>query len=114
MKRLHQRRRREGQAIVEFALTISMFTLFVMVVIQLGLLFISYYSETRMARESARWLAIDSRTADDDDLANHVQATVLPGIAGAAPTNVVYGTAGADATADVGQMHLKFTPCEWN
>ena len=99
---------------VEFALTLSLFTLFVMVVIQLSLIFITYYSETRMARETARWLAINSRLTNDDALAAHVQATMLPGLVNAAPTNQTFGTSSVDASAMVGQMNVQYTPCEWN
>ena len=43
------RRRTKGQAIIEFALTLPLFVVLLMVTFQFGLLFIAYYSETRMA-----------------------------------------------------------------
>jgi len=106
-----RRDRGQGQALVEFALTLSLFSVFVMTVIQLGLLFVAYYSETRMARETARWLAVNSRTTTDDLVAAHVQNTMLPGLANGAPTNQVTGTVSTDASADVGSMHMQYTPC---
>jgi Flp pilus assembly protein TadG len=109
-----RRQRGQGQALVEFALTLSMFSVFVMTVIQLGLLFIAYYSETCMTRETARWLAVNSRTTTDDLVATHVQNTMLPGLAGSAPTNQVTGTVSTDASADVGSMHVQYTPCQSN
>ena len=104
------RRRARGQAIVEFALTLPMFVLVLMVTFQLGLLFIAYYSETRMARETARWAAVNSKTSDDAALADHVNSTMLPGLVGGTP-NVVVGTASVDATATVGKMTVRYTPC---
>jgi Flp pilus assembly protein TadG len=103
----------EGQALVEFALTLSLFSLFVMVVIQFGLIFVSYYSETRMARETARWLAVNSRLTDDSELADHVNTTMLPGLVNGTPS-VTAGTALVDAVATVGQMRVTYTPCEPN
>jgi Flp pilus assembly protein TadG len=107
------RRRTGGQALVEFALTLPIFALVVFVVIQLSLLFIAYYSETRMARETARWLAIHSSTSTDDSLASHVQSTMLPGLVTGTPS-VTVGTSYVDATATAGQMHVQYTPCVSN
>jgi Flp pilus assembly protein TadG len=109
-----RRARGEGQALVEFALTLSLFAVFVMTVIQFGLLFLAYYSETRMARETARWLAVNSRTTTDDQVATHVLNTMLPGLAGATPTSQVTGTVSVDASVDVGMMHVQYTPCVSN
>jgi hypothetical protein len=104
-----------GQALVEFALTLSMFTVFVLVVFQLGLLFVAYYSETRMARETARWLAVNSRTTLDSDLAAHVQSTMLPGLANGTPTVVSTPTcANGCAEYMVGSMDVQFTPCNFD
>ncbi len=105
------RPRERGQALVEFAITLSVFSLFVMMVIQLGLLFVAYYSETRMARETARWLAVNSRTTTDDLVATHVQNTMLPGLAGGSPGNQVTGNTSVDASVDVGSLHAQYTPC---
>jgi Flp pilus assembly protein TadG len=85
--------------------------LFIFVVIELSLVFITYYSETRVARESARWLAIRSNSTTDAQFAAHVQATMLPGLVSAAPALVTTGTLATDAEYDVGRMRVKFTPC---
>jgi len=103
-------RRARGQAIVEFAFTLPLFVLLVMVTFQLGLLFIAYYSETRMARETARWAAVHSKTIDDSVLADHVNSTMLPGLVGGTPS-VTAGTSTVDATATVGKMTVHYTPC---
>ena len=87
-----------------------MFLVLVMVTFQLGLLFITYYSETRMARETARWAAIHSKTSDDSALADHVNSTMLPGLVGGTPS-VTAGTSTVDATATVGKMTVRYTPC---
>jgi Flp pilus assembly protein TadG len=116
-----RRRGESGQALVEFAITLPIFLLFVFTVIELSLVFIAYYSETRTARESARWLAVNSRTTDDgpggtapQDLADHVRTTMEPGMIGGTPTVVTTGDATHDAVWKVGSMTLTFTPCEWN
>jgi Flp pilus assembly protein TadG len=104
------RGRARGQAIVEFAFTLPLFVVFVLVTFQLGLLFIAYYSETRMARETARWAAVHSKTTDDAALADHVNTTMLPGLVGGTPS-VAVGTSILDATATVGKMTVRYTPC---
>jgi Flp pilus assembly protein TadG len=115
------RRRESGQALVEFAITLPIFMMFVFTVIELSLVFVMYYSETHVARESARWLAVNSRTTDDGpgssaptDLATHVKTTMEPGMISGAPTVVTPGDATHDAVWQVGQMQVTFTPCEWN
>jgi len=55
--------------------------LIVFVTIQVGLIFVTYYSETRMARESARWLAIRSAKTQDLAVAESLQLFSLQGIA---------------------------------
>ena len=40
-------RRQPSQALVEFAITMPLFMMFVFVVIELSLIFVAYYSETR-------------------------------------------------------------------
>jgi hypothetical protein len=85
-----------------------------MTVIQLGLLFLGYYSETRMARETARWLAVN-RNATDTQVAAHVHDTMLPGLTNGAPS----GPTGVACSSDVpncteytvGNMVVQFTPC---
>jgi Flp pilus assembly protein TadG len=113
MRRLFRapKQRANGQALVEFAFTIPVLAMFIFVVIELSLVFITYYSETRMARESARWLAIRSNSTTDLAFATQVQSIMLPGLVGGAPVLAVAGTSVTDAEYDVGRMHLKFTPC---
>lgn len=89
--------------------------LFVFTVIQLSLVFITYYSETRMARETARWLAVHATTTDDNAVATHVQNTMLPGLINTSGSpSVTYGTYNTPATAVVGNMTVTYTPCEWS
>jgi hypothetical protein len=108
-----KRKKQSGQAIVEFALTLSLFTVVVLVIIQLGVLFVTYYSETRMARETARWLAVN-RNATDLQVAQHVQSTMLPGLVGGTPTlsSVACASDVPGCTEyTVGNMVVDFTPC---
>jgi hypothetical protein len=100
--------RTRGQALVEFALALPLFTLFVFVVIELSLVLVSYYSETRMARETARWLAVNGKTIDSD-LALHVQNTMLPGLIGGVPSAV--SDDNVTAIYNVGKMQVKFMAC---
>jgi Flp pilus assembly protein TadG len=113
--------RTRGQALVEFALTLPLFALFVMVVIQLSIVFIAYYSETRMARETARWVAINSDMTDLQ-VAQHVQSTMLPGLAGGTASVTTTGTSPTPTAgnpnptytptvATVGRMTVRYTPC---
>jgi Flp pilus assembly protein TadG len=104
------RREQGGQALVEFALTLPLFALFVFVVIQLAVVLVAYYSETRMARESARWLAIN-RQSDDITVATHVQNTMLPGLVNGTPSQVQAGSTTLDAIYTDGKMTVQFTPC---
>lgn len=94
---------------MEFGLVLPLFMLFVFCVIQLGVIFIAYYSETRMARETARWLAVNAN-ATDAQVAAQVQSTMLPGlINGSISGN--YGDSN-NAIYDVGaKMTVTFTSC---
>jgi Flp pilus assembly protein TadG len=121
-------RQTRGQALVEFAFTLPLFALVVMVIIQLGLIFVAYHSETRMARETARWLAINSDSTDLQ-VAQHIQNTMLPGLVGTGTlTQTFAGTEGIDppyapntaagspahwepTVYTMGQMTATFTPC---
>jgi Flp pilus assembly protein TadG len=101
--------RSSGQALTEFALVLPLFMLFVFTTIQLSFVFIEFYSETRMARETARWLAINAN-ALDTDVAQHVSNTMLPGMQN--------GTISADGSSNstdayyhVGNLDVKFTAC---
>ena len=113
--------RSQGQALVEFAITLPLFAFFVMVVIQLSIVFIAYYSETRMARETARWLAINSDSTDAQ-VAAHVQSTMLPGLVAGTPALVSTGTSPTPSAGNpnpaytptvytVGRMTVRATPC---
>jgi hypothetical protein len=109
-----KRSRGSGQALVEFATTLSLFAVVVLVIIQLGILFVTYYSETRMARETARWLAVN-RNATDAQLAAHVHDTLLPGLVNGTPVGPTGVTCGSDVPGcteySVGNMVIQFTPC---
>lgn len=107
--------RQRSQSIVEFAITIPVFMLVVFVTIELALVLFSYYSETRMARETGRWLAVHSATTNDQELADHVLQTMLPGLIKADwRNNAAENTTGTTATAShyrVGNMTVDFTSC---
>jgi Flp pilus assembly protein TadG len=107
----HAKGNAKGQALVEFAITLPLFMVFVFVTIELALLFVAYYSETRMARETTRWLAVHSRTTNDDELAAHVQSTMLSGLITGVPTRLVTGDATTQSEYKVGNMTIDFTPC---
>jgi Flp pilus assembly protein TadG len=109
-----RRGRVKGQALVELAITLPLFVMVVFMTIELALLFVAYYSETSMARESARWLAVHSNTTVDDDLAAHVQLTMLPGLVNSTTHVTTSGTTSVDAVATVGAMTVRYTPCVSN
>src|SRR5258708_31891570 len=89
-------RNQSGQALVEFSITMPLFVMFVFIVIELALVFVAYYSETRMARETTRYLAVHSRLTDDaasrpasswpasatfvPSVVDHINHTILPGL----------------------------------
>jgi hypothetical protein len=104
------RRRLSGQGLVEFALVLPLFVLFVFTVIQLSLLFVWFYSETIVTRQSARWLAIHGNSLDAS-FAAQVQQELLPGMIGGTLLLVSAGSASADAVYRVGRMQVRFTPC---
>jgi hypothetical protein len=123
-------RRQSSQALVEFALTMPMFVLFIFVVIELSLVFVAYYSETRMARETARYLAVHSRLTDDatsrpaacwpvsgtctPSVLDHISQTMLPGLVGGTISSVTTDLPTGDSVATVGNMSVQWTPCSWN
>ena len=93
-------RRERAQALVEFAFTLPMFLMVAFSVIQMSLLFVAYYDETAMARETSRWLAVHADSTDNL-VAQHVFNTMLPGLVGGSappsapdpsstPTDTVY------------------------
>ena len=109
--------RTRGQALVEFAFALPVFALLVFGTIQLGVIFIAYYSETHMARESARWLAIHPN-ATDLQMAQHVQDTLLPGLVGVATPGTVTASnkdavksTTTDSVYRLGYMEVQFTAC---
>src|SRR5207245_8663938 len=65
----------------------------------------------RMARETTRWLAVNSG-ATDDQLAAHVQTTTLPGLVGGTPGSNTGDT--TNAIFAVGRMTVQFTSCGTN
>jgi len=123
-------RRQSGQALVEFAITMPLFMMFVFVVIELSLVFVAYYSETRMARETARYLAVHSRLTDDSlsrpaacwpasatcvpSVLDHINQTMLPGLVGGTISAVTTDVTTGDSIATVGNMQVQWTPCTWN
>ncbi|MDQ6670110.1 MAG: pilus assembly protein [Chloroflexota bacterium] len=98
----------KGQALVEFAFALPLFMLFVFTTIQLSLVFVAYYSETRMARETARWLAIHS-SSTDLEVAQHVQNTMLPGLVNG-PPGISSGDT-VNAQYPVGEMTVTYSAC---
>jgi Flp pilus assembly protein TadG len=106
------KRAQRGQALVEFAFALPLFVLFVFSVIQLSLLFVAYYSETRMARETARWVAINNDSTDAQ-VAQHVSDTMLPGLNNGTPQLCLptVCTFTTDTVYDVGRMRVQFAPC---
>jgi Flp pilus assembly protein TadG len=103
--------RQKGQSMVEFAFALPVFMMIVFVTIELSLLLITYYSETRVARESARWLAVRSAVTNDDELAVHVYNTLLPGLVKSPFVAITHGTAAVPSRYKVGNMDIEFTPC---
>lgn len=95
---------------VEFAFAFPLFMVIVFAIIQFGVLFIWYYSETQMARETVRWLAVN-RDATDSQVAARIQATMLPGMIGGTPALVSAGTASTPTVYTIGRMTTRFTPC---
>ena len=106
-----RKREASGQALVEFALTIPLFLIFVFSIIQIGLVFIAYYSEAEMALRGSRWLAINS-TVTDDAFATHMQSELLPGMVGGTPSTAA-GVSG-ETVATIGQLTVRFTKCTPN
>jgi Flp pilus assembly protein TadG len=105
------RKRQGGQALVEFAFTLPMFMLLVFSTIELALVFVTYYSETHMARETSRWLAVHSATTSDSALADQVHNTMLPGLVNGSSTLVRTGDASNPSEYKVGGMTVDFTSC---
>ena len=69
MKKLKQK----GQAIIEFAVVLPLFVLFLFGIIYSGMLFYDYISLSNLARSAAREAAI-VKTVDDDDTRLKYQA----------------------------------------
>src|SRR5262245_31868004 len=107
-------KRGSGQALTEFAFVLPVFLLLVFLTFQLSLIFVAYYSETRMARETARWLAVHPGS-QDTVVAQHVNDTMLPGLVtgSGTPPYSNQGSTATDAHYRVGRMDLKFTACDY-
>jgi TadE-like protein len=104
------RGRASSQALVEFSLVAPVLALFILAIIQLALIFIWFYSQTIVARDTARWLAVHPN-ATDDVVANQVALNLLPGMVGGAPQLLSAGTQTLDTRYQVGSMTADFTPC---
>jgi Flp pilus assembly protein TadG len=107
-------RRQRGQSLVEFAFAAPLFVAFVFAIIQIGLIFIAYYSTAEMTLRGARWLAIN-HDATDTEFATYLQSQLLPGMVGGTP---VQNVAGDDTTIPptparmtIGALTVTYTPC---
>jgi hypothetical protein len=96
--------------LVEFSLALPLFLLFVFSVIQLSLMFIWFYSQTSIVRDTARWVAVHPNSLDVA-VAVHVQQTLLPGMIGSTPVLLTAGSTTADTVYQVGNMRVWLTPC---
>ena len=107
------KRAQGGQALVEFAFALPLFVLFVFSVIQLSLLFVAYYSETRMARETARWRGHQQRLNRCPGRPTRRRSTMLPGLNNGTPTLCAPAVCSftTDTVYDVGRMRVQFAPC---
>ena len=106
-------KRQRSQATTEFAFVLPVFMLVVFATIQIALVFIAYYGETQMARETARWLAVNPSSVDTQ-VAQQVSNTMLPGMvngSGTPPYTVDSTSNNTDAYYHVGNMNVKFTAC---
>jgi Flp pilus assembly protein TadG len=99
-----------AQALVEFAVAVPIFLVLVLGTIQLSLAAIWFYSQTVVARDAARWLAIRPNSSDAT-VAEQVRQILLPGMLGGSPMLVASGTTTSDTTYRVGNMITSFTPC---
>ncbi len=104
------RRRRSGQSLVEFALVMPIFTLFILTIIQLGFVAISYFSEAYMTLITARWLAINP-DATDAELTARINATLVPGTIGGTPAQTQAGSSSLPSIWTVGRFTVTYTPC---
>lgn len=105
-------RKVDGQALVEFAYTVSLFLVVVFVIIQFGMIFVWYFSTTQLTRTSARWLAVNASTAVDADVAERIRNTALFGMATAPPVLVSSGFGGTPTVYSIGAITARFTACE--
>jgi hypothetical protein len=107
------RTRQRSQSLVEFAFALPVFMLLVFVTIELALVLVSYYSETHMARETSRWLAVHSAFTNDNELADRVSSTMLPGLVNGDwhASTPIHGTSTAPSHYVIGGMTVDFTAC---
>jgi Flp pilus assembly protein TadG len=103
--------REKGQALVEFAITLPLFMLLILVTIELSLAFVSYYNETQMARDTSRWLSVHSRLTNDQEFAVEVNNRMLPQPSSVAPILTRTGTATIATQYQVGNMYVDFSAC---
>jgi len=80
------RRDESGAEITEFAIVLPVFLLVIFASMQIALIGVVRYEVKYLARETARWLAVNPDTVDATTLAN-VKAEVLPGISSAGVTS---------------------------
>lgn len=71
------RQSERGTAVVEFALAMPIFIFTLLVSFQLALIITQYYGVRNIARDTARWLAINPDT-DDAALRSHALGLVTP------------------------------------
>jgi hypothetical protein len=93
---------RRGQSMVEFALTTMIAITMLFAILQLALIVVQRYGTSQVARQSARWLAVNIDATDAQLLTQaRTYATDLPGVDLAATTSV---------TASPGCVSLTGTP----
>jgi len=73
LSRLAVRVRPNGQAIVEFALVITVFLLTLLPVVQMGVIALQQYSLMRVTRETTRWLAVNWGDTVDANALHHAR-----------------------------------------
>ena len=75
-----------GAEITEFAFVLPLFLVVILASMQMALIGVVRYEVKYLARETARWLAVNPDTVDATTLAN-VKAEVLPGMSSSGVTS---------------------------
>jgi Flp pilus assembly pilin Flp len=75
-----------GAELTEFALVLPVFLLVILASMQIAFIGVVHYEVKYLARETARWLAVNPDTIDGTTLAN-VKAQVLPGMSSSGVTS---------------------------